>query len=776
MKQRFTNGIKSRAVEALEDRLAFYCDSVCPLMSLESGTWAGWEDARGGGGGAVDGVAKSSRDVLQVVGRNNLVPTNGEFAGFAGLVGAPTGGGAQFVRKVLPIPVADLRAGDILELDMFLQTGSEGTADDFAEIRINNVSEDPLRGRAGGVDTGWQQKRIVVTQDMLTGEELRLALLVRKGGDGAYRVLGGIDNIRVLRAPAITVSSSATSLDEGELASISGTFDYDFEDRFLNLSASTGDLVIDEATRTFRWSKHYPNGPFQESVTITASDSDGLSRSETLLVRVDNVDPIIKGDLSLLTVGEGATASREFIVTDVPGDRVTLTASSGQISDLGGGRFRWDYRAGSGPHLETVVLTAMDGEGGLSVAEFRVRTENEAPQIFVDKSPIFVGEGQVFNRSLRVADVGGDQITLEASLGTLIPLGEGEYFWHYLAGNGDSQLNWTITARDQDGGTSESIVHVTIQNAPPRVEFNKKGDVDGDYPSVCWTVSDDYDNIAEAILTVVHEGIIVIQGMSAPPSSCFFTSTIGSGIGAFEVQLTATDDVATTTASTSLTIQDDDVSAPSIGATEVPPVLHPNDKQTFDWEIRDASDVATLVSIWRGNDAILQSYEPTGSIDLIALIRGRGVGDYRIAIIANDQDFDRPIDDNLASQRQIRFRFESVRGDIDGDGAIDVNDVDFLCASLEKQDFEGLLDLDGNREIGFSDVDYMLEEILNTGPGDVNLDGVFDSGDLVEIFQKGLYEDGIEDNAKWSVGDWNCDKEFDSSDLVMAFQRGGYEY
>ena len=60
-------------------------------------------------------------------------------------------------------------------------------------------------------------------------------------------------------------------------------------------------------------------------------------------------------------------------------------------------------------------------------------------------------------------------------------------------------------------------------------------------------------------------------------------------------------------------------------------------------------------------------------------------------------------------------------------------------------------------------------------PGDANRDGLFDSSDLVQVFQRGEYEDGIEDNSDWEDGDWNGDKDFDSSDLVMAFQTGLYE-
>lgn len=61
-----------------------------------------------------------------------------------------------------------------------------------------------------------------------------------------------------------------------------------------------------------------------------------------------------------------------------------------------------------------------------------------------------------------------------------------------------------------------------------------------------------------------------------------------------------------------------------------------------------------------------------------------------------------------------------------------------------------------------------------TSYGDANLDGVFDSSDLVTVFAAGQYEDGLPSNSGWASGDWNGDQEFDSSDLVWVFQEGGY--
>lgn len=58
--------------------------------------------------------------------------------------------------------------------------------------------------------------------------------------------------------------------------------------------------------------------------------------------------------------------------------------------------------------------------------------------------------------------------------------------------------------------------------------------------------------------------------------------------------------------------------------------------------------------------------------------------------------------------------------------------------------------------------------------GDSNLDGIFNSADLVQVFSAGEYEDNIPFNSTWEEGDWNSDLDFDSSDLVFVFSEGGY--
>lgn len=114
----------------------------------------------------------------------------------------------------------------------------------------------------------------------------------------------------------------------------------------------------------------------------------------------------------------------------------------------------------------------------------------------------------------------------------------------------------------------------------------------------------------------------------------------------------------------------------------------------------------------------------------------------------------------------------ATSGDINRDGAVTPLDIDLVCRALidGNQDFE----LDGVGTFDENDVDFLVEQMLRTSAGDVDLNGSFNSSDLVRVFQEGLYEDHLLKNAKWSSGDWNCDGEFTSADLVKAFQSGSF--
>jgi hypothetical protein len=114
-------------------------------------------------------------------------------------------------------------------------------------------------------------------------------------------------------------------------------------------------------------------------------------------------------------------------------------------------------------------------------------------------------------------------------------------------------------------------------------------------------------------------------------------------------------------------------------------------------------------------------------------------------------------------------------GDVNSDGLIDVRDIDALCREIHSEaSATDAFDLNKDGTLDQADVDELVLNRLGTTYGDVNLDGAFNSTDLVLLFQTRQYEDLFSDNSSWTSGDWNCDGDFTTRDFVLAFMAGGY--
>ncbi len=114
-------------------------------------------------------------------------------------------------------------------------------------------------------------------------------------------------------------------------------------------------------------------------------------------------------------------------------------------------------------------------------------------------------------------------------------------------------------------------------------------------------------------------------------------------------------------------------------------------------------------------------------------------------------------------------------GDFNGDQAVDAADIDLLTVAVLENSTDLLYDANGDLTVNDDDRVFWVDEIKRTYVGDSDLDGEFNSTDMVTVFQEGEYEDDQPENSTWGSGDWNGDLEFDSGDFVTAFQAGGYE-
>ncbi|MCA9170427.1 MAG: dockerin type I repeat-containing protein [Planctomycetales bacterium] len=117
---------------------------------------------------------------------------------------------------------------------------------------------------------------------------------------------------------------------------------------------------------------------------------------------------------------------------------------------------------------------------------------------------------------------------------------------------------------------------------------------------------------------------------------------------------------------------------------------------------------------------------------------------------------------------------EVTLGDVNGDDLVTVEDIDLLTSHILGNGSLPVFDMDLSGYVDQVDRELWVEQIVGTSFGDANLDGRFDSQDLVLVMQAGQYEADASQNTGWAAGDWNGDHRFTSADLVLAFDRGLY--
>ena len=113
-----------------------------------------------------------------------------------------------------------------------------------------------------------------------------------------------------------------------------------------------------------------------------------------------------------------------------------------------------------------------------------------------------------------------------------------------------------------------------------------------------------------------------------------------------------------------------------------------------------------------------------------------------------------------------------ILGDLNQDGALDVGDIDMLTAAVLRNETSSEYDLNADNQVNQEDRQEWVRVLRATYFGDSDLDGDFDSSDLIVVFAAGKYESG--DPAMWRDGDWDGNGLFETSDLVMALKDGGY--
>ena len=189
------------------------------------------------------------------------------------------------------------------------------------------------------------------------------------------------------KAPSVSFTGSASvTVNEGATATKIGNFS-DVGADIVTVTASVGS-VTQSGTRSgiWQWSLEALDGPDEtQTVTITATDSDGLQATTTFALTVQNAAPSLAlTGSATVSVNEGSQATQSGTFFDPGTDVVELTATSGAVVRDGSqsGTWTWFFDPADGPdQSRTVVITARDTDGASSTVSFDLVVKDVAPTI-----------------------------------------------------------------------------------------------------------------------------------------------------------------------------------------------------------------------------------------------------------------------------------------------------------------------------------------------------------------------------------------------------------
>ena len=233
-------------------------------------------------------------------------------------------------------------------------------------------------------------------------------------------------------------------------------------------------MTQNDVAGTWNWSFDTLDGPEDsQTVTITATDSDGAATETTFAVVVGNVAPTVDAASATVAVDEGSVASNSGTFADVGQDTVSITTNVGTVTQNDvAGTWSWSFDTLDGPEdSQTVTITAMDSDGAATETTFTLNVDNVAPTVATASATVTVDEGSVASNSGTFADVGQDTVSITANVGTVTQDDvAGTWSWNFdtLDGPDDSQTV-TITATDSDGAATETTFDLTVQNVAPTV-------------------------------------------------------------------------------------------------------------------------------------------------------------------------------------------------------------------------------------------------------------------------------------------------------------------
>jgi CshA-type fibril repeat protein len=336
------------------------------------------------------------------------------------------------------------------------------------------------------------------------GEAL-VTYTVSDGQGGVATATLTVDVVAVNDAPESLSIPNITNEDNQSVSVDTSSFfsDLDGDTLSFDVTGLPAGLNIDPATGiisgTIDRDASQPNGGIY-SVTVTGTDPDGLSTSQTFTWTVTNPAPTAVNDMA--TTDEDTSVDITVLAndTDPDGDPLTVTmatALNGMVTINPDGSLTYVPDANFNGS-DTITYVISDGNGGTSTAavDVTVNPVNDPPVAADDvattneDTPVTIG---VLGND---TDTDGDPLTVTAATspdGIVVINPDGTItFTPNPNFNGPTTISYTIS--DGNGGTSTATVSVTVDavNDPPVANMDS-ATTDEDTPVDIAVLSNDTD-------------------------------------------------------------------------------------------------------------------------------------------------------------------------------------------------------------------------------------------------------------------------------------------
>ncbi len=436
-------------------------------------------------------------------------------------------------------------------------------------------------------------------------------------------------------------------------------------------SSTVADYTINDNGQLEINASSYNTG--SSTVTIRATDPDGLSVTQQLQVKLINLEfaPVIN-NIDNRETDEDTSLTFEFSIRDNDGDSVTLTAASSdqelipdsgiQITGTGDSRTITVTPAANQHGEATIELTATDSTGLTAKKSFTVTVNpvNDAPVPYAPTVELNVPEHSTSFIKMKDFFTDPDGDTLTYSVVGSLPSSSTVAHFNFTSGtltinsytyNTD---NSTVTIRATDpydfSVTQQFRVTLVNRELPPAIESIGNQTMNEDTTLTVNATVRDYDGDSVTLTATSSKQELIpnsgIQITGTGDSRTITVTPAANQHGEADITLTATDSTGRT-ASTSFTITVDPVN-------DVPSISAISDKETeedtplsFDFTVSNPDyDLTDLAITWTSSN---ESLVPNANIAITGTGETRTItltpaadahGDATITLRATDGDGD----------------------------------------------------------------------------------------------------------------------------------------